>query len=94
MWGSCLSARNIGDKDTAPACSPQLKRHGRIRVTNCSPAIEVQEIYGYMFQSTSGTVRRMTPPRRMGAGWIASSLKEGVTGMVYPPLSGVKRESP
>ncbi|MDR0339662.1 MAG: hypothetical protein LBH65_05225, partial [Desulfovibrio sp.] len=31
------------------------------------------------FQSTSGSVRRTTPPRRMGAGWIAPSLKGEVS---------------
>jgi hypothetical protein len=32
-----------------------------------------------MFQSTSGSIRRMTPPRLMGAGWIALSLKGEVS---------------
>jgi hypothetical protein len=37
-----------------------------------------------MFQSTAGSIRRPTPSRRIGTGWIVPSLKGGVTGMVGP----------
>jgi hypothetical protein len=47
-----------------------------------------------MFQSTAGSIRRLTPSRRIEAGWIVPSLKEGVTGKVCPATPGVKRESP
>jgi hypothetical protein len=47
-----------------------------------------------MFQSTAGSIRRLTPSRRIGTGWIVPSLKEGVTGKVCPATPGVKRESP
>jgi hypothetical protein len=30
-----------------------------------------------MFQSTVGSIRRLTPSRRIGIGWIAPSLKGG-----------------
>jgi hypothetical protein len=32
-----------------------------------------------MFQSTTGSIRRLTPSRRIGTGRIAPSLKEEVT---------------
>jgi hypothetical protein len=47
-----------------------------------------------MFQSTADSIRRPTPSRRRGDGWIAPSLKEGVTGKVGPASPGVKREAP
>jgi SAM-dependent methyltransferase len=67
--------------------TPLPLRMGEVGLKEASPHM-------YMFQSTSGSVRRMTPPRRAGAGWIAPSLKGGVTGKACPPLPGVKRESP
>jgi hypothetical protein len=47
-----------------------------------------------MFQTTADSICRLTPSRRLGAGWIAPSLKEGVAVKVCPALPGVKRNSP
>jgi hypothetical protein len=47
-----------------------------------------------MFQSTIGSIRRLTPSRRIGTGWISPSLKEGLTIDVLPSMPGVKRKSP
>jgi hypothetical protein len=53
------------------------------------PAFEVRTRQGHktfkhteavnMFQSTAGSIRRPTPSRRIGTGWIVSSLKVGLS---------------
>ena len=47
-----------------------------------------------MFQFTADSIGRLTPPRRMGSGRIAPSLKGGITGKVVLTKPGLKRQSP
>jgi hypothetical protein len=55
---------------------------------------QVKVIAVHVFQSTVSSIRRLTPPRRIGAGWIAPSLKEGATRKVGSAKPGLTRESP
>jgi defect-in-organelle-trafficking protein DotB len=54
----------------------------------------LHDVSASKFQSTADSIRRLTPPRRIGAGWIVPSMKGGATGMVGPAQPSVKRESP
>jgi hypothetical protein len=43
-----------------------------------------------VFQSTAGSIRRLTPSRLLSAEWVSPSLKEGAAEKVCPALPGVK----
>jgi hypothetical protein len=95
------SSLQASEKEDAPLERAQidkiLEAHAQY-VNRTSEDDDSGAIADFSNQNLVSIHGRLHPPTdsvpAIGAGWIAPSLKEGVTGKVGPAAPGVKRESP